>query len=107
MPAVAKLPSGNFVDVPCGHPAQNAGMAIEDRILTLDSVHATAKSLNDLLSAKKPEDKIKVQFSRNGATQEVEIVLGRNAKRSYKIAPVDNPNALQSEILNDWLSGRQ
>ena len=26
MPAVAKLPSGSFVDVPCGQPAQNAGM---------------------------------------------------------------------------------
>ena len=26
MPAVAKLPSGSFVEVPCGQPAQNAGM---------------------------------------------------------------------------------
>src|SRR5580692_9878580 len=26
MPALAKLPSGSFVDVACGQPAQNAGM---------------------------------------------------------------------------------
>jgi predicted metalloprotease with PDZ domain len=96
-----------IADVASASPAQNAGLAVEDRILTLDGAHATAKSLNDLLSAKKAIDKIKVQFSRKGATQEVEIVLGKNSKRSYKIAPMDALSALQSDIGNDWLRTRQ
>jgi predicted metalloprotease with PDZ domain len=96
-----------IADVAPASPAQNAGLALADRILTLDGVHATAKSLNDLLSAKKSGDKIKAQFSRNGATQEVEIVLAKNSKSSYKIAPMDTPNPLQSEIGNDWLRARQ
>ena len=96
-----------IADVASASPAQNAGLAVEDRILTLDGAHATAKSLNDLLSAKKAVDKIKVQFSRKGATQEVEIVLGKNSKRSYKIAPMDALSALQSDIGNDWLRTRQ
>ena len=96
-----------IADVAPASPAQNAGLALADRILTLDGVHATAKSLNDLLSAKKSGDKIKARFSRNGATQEVEIVLAKNSKSSYKIAPMDTPNPLQSEIGNDWLRARQ
>ena len=96
-----------ITDVAPASPAQTAGLAIEDRILNLDGAHATAKSLNDLLSAKKPGDKIKAQFSRNGATQEVQIVLGKNSKRSYKIAPMDTPNAMQSEIGNEWHRARQ
>ena len=75
--------------------------------MKLDGVRATAKSLNDLLSNKKSGDQIKVLFSRNGATKEIEIALGANAKRTYKITPVDTPNPLQSEIRNDWLRGRQ
>jgi predicted metalloprotease with PDZ domain len=97
----------SITDVAPESPAQSAGLAVEDRIVNLDGAHATAKSLNDLLSAGKPGDKIKAQFSRSGATQEVEIVLGKNSKRSYKIAPMDAPNPLQSEILKDWLRSRQ
>ena len=96
-----------IADVAPASPAQTAGLAIEDRILTVDGVHATAKGLNDLLSAKKSGDKIKVQFSHNGATQEVQIELARNSKRSYKIAPMDTANPLQSDIGNDWLRARQ
>ena len=35
MPAVAKLPSGSRVDVPCGQPAQNAGMRAQQAGRTL------------------------------------------------------------------------
>jgi predicted metalloprotease with PDZ domain len=101
----------SITDVAPESPAQSAGLAAGDRIVNLDGAHATPKSLNDLLSAGKPGDKIKAQFSRgvssSGATQEVEIVLGKNSKRSYKIAPMDPPSPLQSEILSDWLRSRQ
>ena len=97
----------SITDVTPNSPAQNAGLAVADRLVNLDGAPATAKSLSDLLSAKKPGDKIKAQFSRNGATREVEIVLGKNSKRTYKIAPMDAPNPLQTEILNDWLRSRQ
>jgi predicted metalloprotease with PDZ domain len=92
-----------ITDVAPGSPAHSAGLTIEDRIASVNGARATAKGLNDLLAAGKADDKIEIQCFRGGAAREVEIVLERNTKRSYRIAPMDAVNALQAEILRDWL----
>ncbi|HVN03565.1 MAG TPA: PDZ domain-containing protein [Bryobacteraceae bacterium] len=90
-------------DIEADSPARAAGLAVEDHILELDGAQATAKNLQDMLSSKKPGDKVKLQFSRSGVTQEIDIVLGQNSKRTYKITALDAPNPLQSAVLADWL----
>jgi predicted metalloprotease with PDZ domain len=93
----------SITDVDAGSPAAKAGLAAHDRIATLDGAKATPVSLKDLLAAKKPGDTTKVQFARGAATQDVEIVLGKNSKRTYKIVPIDNVTPLQAAILKDWM----
>lgn len=89
--------------VTTGSPAQNAGLVALDQILDLDGTRATTKVLSDLLAAKKPGDTLKVRYSRSNATQDAEIVLGKNTKSSFDIKPMPNPDPLQSAILKDWL----
>lgn len=93
----------SITEVAPDSPARSAGLTAQDCLVNLDGAPASAKSLNDRLAAAKPGDKIKLRFARNGATQEIEIVLGKNSKHSYKIVAMESPNPLQAEILKDWL----
>ena len=70
-------------EVTAESPVESAGLRAQDQILEVDGTKATPKSLNDLLAAKKPGDRIKVRISRNNAVEEVEVGLGKNVKRSY------------------------
>lgn len=91
------------VNTAAGSPAQSAGLTAKDEILQVDGTRATAKALSDDLISKKPGDKIKLQISRNGASQDLEIELGQNTKRTYSIDPVPTPTPLDATILKDWL----
>ena len=56
---------------------------------------------------KKPGDKLKLQISRNGATQDIEAELGKNFTQTYNLQVEDSPTALQTAILKDWLRAAQ
>jgi predicted metalloprotease with PDZ domain len=86
-----------------GSPAEAAGLAGGDQVLEVDGLKASSKVLSDQLSAKEPGDRIKVRYARADKAQDVDIVLGRNAKVTYSIVRTPNPDALQAAILNDWL----
>ena len=86
-----------------GSPAESAGLRAEDQVLEVDGTPATVKVLSDALIARKPGDTIKIQISRRGTTQEVEAVLGKNAKRTYSFRPMPDSTPLQAAILKDWL----
>jgi len=95
-----------FVEaVSAGSPAATAGIAEQDEIIELDGAKATLKVLSDLLLAKKPGDRLKVKTSRNNVAREVEVELGTNPQRSFRIRPSATPNPLQAAILKDWLRG--
>ena len=86
-----------------GSPAAQAGVAAGDRIVEVDGAAATAKALADRLAAAKPGDKLKLHLARGDASPDVEVVLGKNHKRTFKLEPVANPGALEAAILKDWL----
>jgi len=90
-----------------GSPARAAGLAAHDELVEADGVRATPKSLNDLLTAKKPGERIKLRISRAGAAQDLEIVLAQDTKRTFAIQPMPNPDPLQAAILKDWLRSAQ
>jgi predicted metalloprotease with PDZ domain len=84
-------------------PAAQAGVVAGDRIVEVDGAPATAKSLADRLAIAKPGDKLKLLLARADASLDVEVMLGRNHKRTFKLEPVANPGALEAAILKDWL----
>jgi C-terminal processing protease CtpA/Prc len=86
-----------------------------DRILEIEGVKATPKAINDLLipartgstAVKKPGEKIKLKISRNGAAQDVDVLLSGNITRTYHLQITDTPTPMQSAILKDWLRAVQ
>ena len=85
--------------------SRNGGLLPGDRIVATDGVNtASAKKLNEVLAGKKPGETIEVDITRDGIPLHVVVVLAKNRKLSYTVAPVPNPSLLQAAILNDWLS---
>ena len=90
-------------DVAAGSPAELAGLKTGDRILEVEGAPATAVALNDVLMAKKAGDRIKLQISRAGSEQEVQVTLVGNVKKTYGLSPIAAATSAQSGILNHWL----
>ena len=85
-------------------PAQRSGLSAQDQVLALDGVPMRNQKMDDILKARKPGDKLKFLVARRDGLKEVEVVLEQKKERSYKLAPVDNPTALEAAILKDWLN---
>lgn len=109
-----------------GSPAETGGLKSGDQIVEVEGMKASPKAINDLLTpaqpsgrrgaagaqappptsnatAKSPGDKIKIQVLRDGAPMDLEVVLGRNLKRTFTFEPLATPTTLQQTILKDWL----
>ena len=84
-------------------PASRAGLSLQDEIIALDSIRAKSRTISEILDSKKSGDKIRILISRRNMIREIEVVLGKKTKRSFRITPLSNPNSLQSAILKDWL----
>jgi len=84
-------------------PARNSGVMAGDQIVEVDGTAATVKGLNDRLAVRKPGDTLKLRLARGDATMDVEVVLGKSRKRSFRLEPVSNRAPLEAAILNDWL----
>jgi predicted metalloprotease with PDZ domain len=67
-----------------------------------DSLAITTKALSDLLASKKPGDRVTLRVSRGGAEREVELELGKNSKREFKIQVAPDPDSLSAAIRKDW-----
>ena len=113
-----------------GSPAETAGLKSGDQIVEVEGTKATPKAINDLLTpsqpsgrrgaaaaqappptpsanVKSPGDKIKIQILRDGAPMDLEVVLGKNVKRTFSFETLANPTTLQKSIVNDWLRNVQ
>jgi len=113
-----------------GSPAEAAGLKAGDVILMAEGQKATPGALSLLLvpaqpvgrrgargaqqppaaaspAMKSPGDKIKLQISRNGVEQDVEVTLGKNFNRTYRFEPIENPTPLQAAIEEDWLRAKE
>jgi predicted metalloprotease with PDZ domain len=110
-----------------GSPAEAAGLKAGDQLLQVEGVKATLKGIGDLLvpaqpsgrrgalatpppanpALKKPGDKIQIQIARDGATTDLEVTLGQNLKRTFRLQAIANPTALEGTILQNWLRPKQ
>ncbi len=72
------VPQGAYViEVVGGSPAEEAGVLVDDIIVEIDGQKLDSdKSLSDIVSSKKPGDKIKLLIWRNGEEKELTATLG-------------------------------
>jgi len=87
-------------------PAATAGLAAMDEVKALDGVQVDAAAFNAGIAAKKPGDKIRLDVVRSGRDVKVEVTLTHKLQKSFKIVPMANPDALQAEILKDWMAAK-
>jgi predicted metalloprotease with PDZ domain len=83
--------------------AHRAGLEVKDEIKSLDGAGVDARGFAQAIAAKKPGDKIKLAITRAGADREIEMALDPKLERSFRMRAIANPDALQAEILKDWL----
>jgi predicted metalloprotease with PDZ domain len=81
-------------------PAALAGLSLQDEVLAVDGARVTPRSLAGTLNGRKPEDKIKVLYSRRGTIRETEVTLGRKAEPTYRIRPLESPSPAQKAFLD-------
>jgi predicted metalloprotease with PDZ domain len=93
--------------VTAGSPAERAGLREREQVREVDGMRATPKALNDLLAARKAGDGVRMSLLRDNAATDVEVVLAKGTKRSYRIEAMPNPSAQQAAILKDWLRAGQ
>ena len=84
-------------------PADRAGFQAGDQILEVEGVTASPKVINDLMTAKKPDDTVHVKILRGNSGQVLPVRLGQNTKRTFVLRTLPNPSATQAAILEDWL----
>lgn len=75
------VPQGAYVsDVVAQSPAADAGITADDIITKIDGKAMTENfGISDALNGKKPQDKISVEYWRNGETKKVEVTLAESS----------------------------
>ncbi|HVZ56722.1 MAG TPA: hypothetical protein VG870_08710 [Chitinophagaceae bacterium] len=86
--------------------AWDAGLRPRSVLLQLDGRPAIRQSLDDLLRGKKPGDSVVVVYRHDGEQNQALLPVFERQERSFSMAPVPQPDALQSAILKSWLGNR-
>jgi predicted metalloprotease with PDZ domain len=87
-------------------PAARAGLSVQDEIVAVEGVRATAASIAAALASRKPGDRLRLLISRRGMVSEIEVTLGPKTERSFRMKPMPDPAPLQKAILSGWLGDR-
>lgn len=83
--------AGYYVTSVTSTEAQEAGLQVNDLILTVDDTQITSVSvLNNTLAAKHPGDTVTLTLSRNGRTGTVELTLAENTGKSEATSQTTN-----------------
>jgi len=91
--------------VELGSPASRAGLSAQDEILAVDGVRVTARSIGEVMAAKKPGASVRVLVAHRRTVREIEFAPGPRNERSFRIRSVADPSPLQVAILGAMLSG--
>jgi predicted metalloprotease with PDZ domain len=80
-------------------PADRARIIAGDEIKAIDGQQAGDLELNQLISSRRPGQRLKLSLLRGEKNLEIELVLSHQLERSFRLKPVLNPSPLQAEIL--------
>jgi len=90
-------------------PAWIAGLNVNDEIISIDGIRINNVSdlrlseVEKFISGKKPNDKITVEFNRDGLIRQTEMTLVRNPNHKFRISTLPNPTEAQMAVRKRWL----
>src|SRR5215204_1900832 len=87
-------------------PAEDAGLQMNDEIVSLGGKEVTKDSWRRTLARFKPGDSVPVTVKRDRRTLKANIVLGQLERFDYRIEEKVDATAEQKQLRAAWLSGR-
>ncbi len=89
-----------------GTPAIDAGLNVDDEILAIDDVRVRADGLNARLDQYKPGDKVSVLVARRDRLMKLDVTLGSEPPRSWRLEPLPNATPEQTARLTALMGGK-
>lgn len=84
--------------------AREAGLSARDEIIALDGIRVRPQNFDYLLSKYKPGDRVKLLIARRNRIMTIEVTLAPKKERPFRIKPMAQPDSLQKQILESWLT---
>lgn len=86
-----------------GTPAIEAGLNVDDEILAIDEVRVRADGWTARLDQYKPGDKISVLVARREKLTKIDVTLGAEPGRAWRLEPSPTATAEQKTRLAAWM----
>jgi predicted metalloprotease with PDZ domain len=87
-------------------PAMKAGLKSRDVVAEIEGTPATATTLTEKLSSKKPGEKLELTTTRDGMMEKKEVAITTKRERTFNIQPIAKPNPIQKSILDGWCTDK-
>ena len=89
-----------------GTPGIDAGLNVDDEIIAIDDVRVRADGLAARLDQYKPGDKIAVLVARRDRLMKLDVTLGAEPGRPWRLEPLPNATAEQTAHLKALMEGK-
>ncbi len=89
-----------------GTPGIDAGLNVDDEIIAIDDVRVRADGLAARLEQYRPGDKISVLVARRDRLMRIDVTLGPEPGRAWRLEPLPNATAEQTARLNALMEGK-
>ena len=89
-----------------GTPGIEAGLNVDDEILAIDDIRVRADGLAARLEQYKPGDKISVLVARRDRLMKIDVTLGAEPGRAWRLEPLPNATAEQQAHLALLMDGK-
>ena len=93
----------NIRSVPAGTPAYEQGLNARDQIVAIDGYRANQTFLQNYISERKPNDKVKLSVFRFDRLREIEISLGSDTRKDYDLIPAAEASEPQKQLREKYL----
>jgi predicted metalloprotease with PDZ domain len=87
-----------------GTAAYEQGLNAKDEIVAIDGMRATKETLETVIAAKRPGDRVQLTVFRFDDLRTFDIRLGGHIDAPYRIVPLAQATAPQKRIYQSWLS---
>jgi predicted metalloprotease with PDZ domain len=86
-----------------GTPAIAAGLNVDDEIISIDDIRVRADGLAARLAQYKPGDKIAMVVARRDRMTKIDVTLGAEPPRAFRLETLSNATEEQKAHLTAWL----